>query len=370
MTRKTRKRPELRQPAISLDDAVEFAAADSHDMLGLTEDFPNQCREGLRLGDEIELDRSYQTEYNAIVGLGMGGSAIGSDLLTAIYADELRAPAATVRYYDLPRWVGERTLVFGVTYSGDTEETLSAFEQARRRGARVIGIASGGKMAQLCRDKRLPCVIVPGGQPPRASTGYLLMPMIAIAQRLGLIGDQSDARAECLELLDALSAEYGRHALHLPSDRHRPKELAGILFGKVPVIYGATPSLGAIAHRWRTQLNENAKVLAHANELPELDHNEIVGWQIGRDLLTRRAVVMLTDPHLPERMKRRLDITRDVLGALDINYQPTRGESPLARLMSAMYLGDFTSIYLAYLNGVDPYDIGPINELKRRLAEQ
>jgi len=370
MTRKTRKRPERLEPAISLDEAVAFSAADCHDMLGMAEDFPNQCREGLRLGDEVELDDRYRVDYNAIVGLGMGGSAIGSDLLAAVYEQELRAPAATVRYYDLPRWVGERTLVFGVTYSGDTEETLAAFDDARRRGARVIGITSGGKMAQVCRDNGLPCVIVPGGQPPRASTGYLLMPMIAIAQRLGLVGDQSEARAECLEVLDALSAEYGRHALHLPSDRHRAKELAGVLFGKVPVIYGATPALGTVAHRWRTQLNENSKVLAHSNELPELDHNEIVGWQIGRDLLTHRAVVVLTDPHMPDRMKRRLDITRDVLGALDINYQPTRGESPLARMMSAMYLGDFTSIYLAYLNGVDPYDIGPINELKRRLAEK
>lgn len=362
------KRPPREETPISLDEPESFAAVDAHDMLGMTEDFPNQCREGLRLGDEVELPDAYRGDCSNIVGLGMGGSAIGSDLLGAIYANELRAPTATVRHYELPSWVGPRTLVFAVSYSGDTEETLTAFEQARKRGARVIGITSGGALARMCADQGLPCVVVPGGQPPRASTGYLLMSLVAVVERLGLIGDQAAARQECLGLLEALSAEYGRHSLHLPADRHRAKQLAGLLHGKVPVIYGSTPMLGAVAHRWRTQLNENSKVLAHANELPELDHNEIVGWELGRNLLRHHCVVVLADPAMPERMARRLEITRDVLAAVDVHYERARGESALARALSAMYVGDFTSIYLAFLNGVDPFDIGPIDELKKRLA--
>jgi glucose/mannose-6-phosphate isomerase len=368
MARKQPPRPTRVEPAISLDESVDFAATDCKDMLGMTEDFPNQCREGLRLGDELKLDDSYRIEYNAIVGLGMGGSAIGSDLLGAIYADELRVPSVTVRDYRLPHWVGPRTLVVGVTYSGDTEETLAAFGEARTRGARVIGVTSGGEMARICGKDGLPCVIVPGGQPPRASTGYLLMSLVAVAERLGLIASQSEAREECLGILEAQSSEYGRHSLHLAGDRHRPKELAGLLFGKVPVIYGGTPGLGVIAYRWRTQFNENAKVFAHSDELPELDHNEIVGWQLGRKLLPHHCIVVLTDPAAPDRMKLRLDITRDVLG-VEVYQETARGKSSLARHLSAMYTGDFTSIYLAFLNGVDPFDIGPINELKKRLAE-
>jgi glucose/mannose-6-phosphate isomerase len=368
LARKQPPRPTLAEPAISLDEPVDFAAADCKDILGMTEDFPNQCREGLRLGDELKLDDSYRIKYRAIVGLGMGGSAIGSDLLGAIYANELRVPSVTVRNYDLPAWVGKDTLVFGVTYSGDTEETLSAFDEARARGARVIGVTSGGEMARLCSADGLPCVVVPGGQPPRASTGYLLMALIAISERLGLIDDQTQARQECLDLLEAQSAEYGRHSLHLPADRHRPKELAGLLLGKVPVIYGATPSLGVVAYRWRTQFNENAKVFAHSAELPELDHNEIVGWQFGRRLLPHHCIVALTDAAMGDRMRLRLAITRQVLG-VEIYQETARGTSSLARHLSAMYVGDFTSVYLAFLNGVDPFDIGPINELKRRLAE-
>jgi glucose/mannose-6-phosphate isomerase len=363
--RRTRIRTE---PAVSLDEPVNFAAVDSHDMLGMTEDFPNQCREGLALGDALDLDQSYRIDYNGIVGLGMGGSAIGSDLLAAIYHDELRVPAATVRNYSLPVWVNERTLVFAVSYSGDTEETLSAFAEARERGARVVGITSGGTLAARCKTEGLPCVIVPGGQPPRASTGFLLMSMLAVVEGLGLVGDQSAARQECLDILSAQSAEMGRHALHLPSDRHRAKELAGLLHGRFPIIYGSTPTMGVVAHRWRTQFSENAKMLAHSNELPEMDHNEIVGWELGRSQLRRRCVVVLMDPHMPARMKLRWDITRDVLGRIDIHQETARGNSSLARVLSVLYVGDYTTIYLAFLNGVDPFDIAPIFELKKRLA--
>lgn len=363
--RRTRIRTE---PAISLDEPVDVGAIDSHDMLGMTEDFPNQCRQGLALGDALALDQSYRIDYIGIVGLGMGGSAVGSDLLAAIYREELRVPMATVRDYAVPAWVGEGTLVFAVSYSGDTEETLAAFEQARKRGARVVGITSGGTLARLCKDAGLPCVIVPGGQPPRASTGFLLMSMLAVVEGLGLIGDQSAAREECLEILTAQSAELGRHALHLPADRHRAKELAGVVYGQLPIIYGSTPAMGVVAHRWRTQFNENSKMLAHANELPEMDHNEIVGWELGRSLLRHRCVVVLMDPHMSPRMKLRWDITRDLLGGLDIHHETARGTSSLARILSVMYVGDFTSIYLAFLNGVDPFDIAPIFELKKRLA--
>ncbi|HUT74782.1 MAG TPA: bifunctional phosphoglucose/phosphomannose isomerase [Armatimonadota bacterium] len=352
---------------IALDDPTGFKALDSRDMLAMTADFPAQCRTGLELGDALDLGDSYRVDYDGIVGLGMGGSAIGSDLLAAIYRAELSVPAATVRDYVLPAWVSERTLVFGVTYSGDTEETLAAFHEARRRGARVIGVTSGGEMARRCREQGVPCVIVPAGQPPRASTGYLLMSLVPVVERLGLIGDQAAARRECLDLLQAQAREYGPQS---PTAANRAKQLAELLQGRLPIIYGATPTLGVVAYRWRTQCNENAKTLALSHELPELDHNEVVGWELGRDLLPRRCVIVLTDPALPERMRLRLDITRDLLGAdVDVYREPARGESALARVLSAMYLGDFASLYLALLNGVDPFEIKPINELKRRLAE-
>jgi glucose/mannose-6-phosphate isomerase len=350
---------------VSLDEPDTFRALDCKNMLGMAMDFPSHCRKGLQLGDDIELDESYRIEYNAIAGLGMGGSAIGSDLVAAVYRDELRVPMTTVRDYSVPAWVGQRTLVFGVSYSGDTEETVAAFNHARKRGAKVIGIASGGELARICSGSGLPCVIVPGGQPPRASTGYLLMPMVAILERLGLIGDQASARQECLAVLEAQAQEYGPQSR---TDANRAKQLAALMHCKVPIIYASAPTFGVVACRWRTQLNENSKVLALSHELPELDHNEIVGWELGRNLLRRRCVIVLTDPAMSDRMRLRLDITRQLLGGLDIHQELARGDSALARVLSAMYVGDVTSIYLAFLNGVDPYDIRSINELKKRLA--
>jgi glucose/mannose-6-phosphate isomerase len=359
-------RPNSGVSAVSLDHPESFGPLDSHDMLGMAERFPDQCRAGLALGDQLSLPDAYRIEYDGIVGLGMGGSGIGSDLLAAICGAELRMPAVTVRDYSLPAWVGRRTLVFAVSYSGDTEETLAAFGEARDRGAKVIAVTSGGELARICEDAGLPCVIVPGGQPPRASTGYLLMPAIAILERLGLIGDQTAARRECLEILDAQAAEYGRSS---PAGANRAKEIAGLLHGKVPVIYAAAPGFGSVAYRWRTQCNENAKVLALSHELPELDHNEVVGWELGRSLLGRPCVIVLTDPALSERMQLRLRITRDLFGPeVEVHFEAARGGSMLARVLSVMYLGDAASVYLAFLNGVDPYGIRAIDELKERLA--
>ena len=354
-------------PAVSLDDPSSFKSLDSRGMLRMAEDFPAQCRKGLELGDALDFDDSYRIEYSALVGLGMGGSAIGSDLLAAIYRDELTVPPGTVREYALPAWVGERTLVFAVSYSGNTEETLAAFHQARRRGARVIGVTSGGELERLCKQDRVPCVVVPGGQPPRASTGYLLMPMVAIVERLGLIGDQSAARRECLDLLEAQAQEYAPQS---PAPANRAKQIAALMHGKVPIIYGSTPTLGTVAYRWKTQCNENSKVLAHADALPELDHNEIVGWELGREMLKQRCVIVLVDPGMSRQMQRRLDITQEVLGAdVEVHRETARGSSGLAKVVSAMFLGDCATLYLAFLNGVDPVEIKPIDTLKRRLAE-
>jgi glucose/mannose-6-phosphate isomerase len=336
-------------------------------MLAMAEDFPAQCQRGLELGDALQLDESYRVPYNGIVGLGMGGSAIGSDLLAAIYRAELSAPAVTVREYELPAWVGERTLVFAVSYSGDTEETLAAFHEARRRGARVIGVTSGGELARLCQAQGVACVIVPGGQPPRASTGYLLMSLVAVIERLGLIGDQAAARRECLGILQAQAGEYAPSSL---AAANRSKQLAEMMWGKVPIIYGSTPTFGVVANRWKTQCNENAKTLAHADAFPELNHNEIVGWELGRALVAKRCVIVLVDPALPPRMTLRLDVTQEVLGPdVEMQREVARGRFALARCLSAMYLGDFASLYLGLLNGVDPYEIKPINTLKQRLAQ-
>lgn len=353
-------------PTASLDDPAIYGALDSHDMLATVEDFPDQCRTGLALGDELNLPDAYRTEYSAIVGLGMGGSAIGSDLLADIYAEELGVPALTVRDYALPAWVGKGTLVFAISHSGDTEETLHAFEAARQRGAKVIAITKGGELARICAAHGVPHVIVPGGRPPRASTGYLLMPAVAILERLRLIGDQTAARRECVEILDAQTAEYGRNA---PASANRAKQLADLLHGRLPVIYAATPALGSAAYRWRTQCNENAKVLALSNELPELDHNEIVGWELGRGLAGDLRVVVLMDPGISDRMRMRVEITCEILAPdVDVHFETARGQSALARVLSAVNLGDFVSVYLAFLNGVDPHGIRAIDELKERLA--
>lgn len=343
---------------------VDRVARDPSGMLDLVLRLGETLAEGWELGRSASLpDRPARPR--AVVVLGMGGSGIGGDVLRTIVADRATFPVVVVRDYALPAFVGRETLAFACSYSGDTEETLTAFRAARDRGASVVAITSGGALARLATEGGVPLVRVPGGLPPRAALGYLFTPMLAVLQRWDLVGPLDAEVREAAEVLGGIAREMGPGG-----DDDLARLLAERLDGAVPLVYSAAPTLEAAALRWKTQFNENTKILAYANTYPELNHNETVGWaRTGQGV--RFGVVVLRDRRDRERLAQRVEITRALAlgGASSYDEVWTRGESLLARALSAILVGDLVSVYLAYRLGVDPTPVAVIDALKQRLTE-
>jgi glucose/mannose-6-phosphate isomerase len=349
---------------VDLDD-LEVLNVDRSGMVQLLLDFAEQVQAGERLGRSAELPRA--AKARAIVVAGLGGSAIGGDLLRSYVSPDCRVPISVNRHYILPAFVGPETLVCVVSYSGNTEETLSAFAEARSRGAPVLTITGGGQLADMATQAGVPVIRVGSGMPPRATLGYLFTPLLVVLSRLGLVPDQHAAIAETVELLRELAAQYRPG---VESFRNPPKELARQLYGKWPAVYGVQDFSDVVAYRWRTQFNENSKVLAVHHVFPELNHNEVVGWSGSHSLFNDVWVVMLRDHQEMDRIAQRIEITKSLLQekAAGITEVWAQGRSRLARTFSLLYMGDFTSYYLALLYGVDPTPVRMIDLLKERLA--
>lgn len=334
-------------------------------MFSLAEAFPSQCRDAFTLAEQVEPPETVRA-YRNIVVCGMGGSAAGGDLLGALLDEHGSIPLHTCRDYEVPNWVDESTLVFGCSYSGNTEETLSAVRQCLARECDVLCITSGGALADLARERRLPLVSIPGGQPPRTALGYLFVPLASLVARMGLLPAQD--WEELFTTLEGCRRDWGMES----ASRSNPaKRLAVRLYGKIPLLYGLGAWHSVVASRWKSQLNENSKCMAFANAFPELNHNEIVGWTLSETQASDRwAVVILEDGQESPRMQARARITRDLVrGKAETFTVTARGESLLTKMLSLVYLADFVSLYLAALYGVDPYEIAAIDILKKSLAE-
>jgi glucose/mannose-6-phosphate isomerase len=349
---------------VDLDD-LEVLQVDRSGMLDLLLDLPAQLQIGERLGQNADLPPA--ADMRAIVVTGLGGSSISGDLLRAYLHAECRVPIVVNRQYSLPAFVGPETLVCAVSYSGNTEETLSAFGEARARGAQLLAVTSGGQLAQMADDWHIPCVRVTAGMPPRTTLGYLFTPMLVVLARLGVVSDQKASVAEAIEVLRELGAQYRPG---IETFRNLPKALARDLHGKLPVIYGVQDFSDVVAYRWRTQFNENSKVLASHQAFPELNHNEVVGWQGPPTGAPEVWVVLLRDRQELGRIAQQIAITKAYLQerAEGITEVWSQGQARLARLFSLLYTGDFTSYYLALLRGVDPKPVEAIDRLKDRLA--
>ncbi|MDX2064566.1 MAG: bifunctional phosphoglucose/phosphomannose isomerase [Fimbriimonadaceae bacterium] len=338
-------------------------ALDPLGMLELIEDFPNQCRRALEIAQAVQLE-PLASRPNAVVLCGMGGSAAGGDFVKALFEAQSDIPFSVVREYDLPGYVGAGSLVFIASYSGNTEETLSAYAQTIARGASVIVVSSGGQATEWANRHGHPVITVPGGQPPRSALGYMMVPVIVACVALGLLPAQPFDAA--FAGLDRVSA-----ALGLTGDDPFARELAGAMHGRIGLAYGLGGYRSAIANRWRCQFNENAKYLLFVNGYPELCHNEIMGWVAANLQADRYAGVLLTDGQEPLRMKVRAEVTEQVIGTELVPFTRAEaiGDTLLERMLSLTYIGDWVSIYLARLNGVDPTQIANIDTLKDALAK-
>lgn len=347
-----------------LDDVKRSRACDPSGMLGVALGLPRQIREGWALGQSAKLPRLPKAPAHLVV-CGMGGSAIGGDLLAGYLAPTFPIPIIVVRGYEVPAFVGPRSVVIAASYSGSTEETLAAVAQAERAGAVVFAVTSGGTLAQTAQRAR---VVVPGGLAPRAALGYLMLPALAALERWKLAEPCAPEVEEAVRVLDEIAAECGPD---VPALQNPAKRLAEQLAGRVPAVYGASPGLEGAARRWKCQINENSKTLATWNTFPELNHNETVGWGAPAALAAHFTVVLLLDGTEAPRLLRRIRLTSDLaLGpAAGVHEVRARGKGRLARLLSLVFIGDLVSIYLAYLRGVDPSPVEIIDAIKQGLHE-
>ncbi len=347
-----------------LDQPEKCSSLDPHGMRGLIEGFPDQFRSAAT--NALSLRLSPPACVRTLIVAGLGGSAIGGDVVRSILGDSLRLPMLVSRDYKIPGCVDSTSIVFACSYSGNTEETLSAYDQACAAGSTVICITSGGLLAKRAHaDGRL-IVSIPGGMPPRAALGYSALALLGSMQAMGLTPDMKDALEETAALVASLAERYGAE---IPTDINPAKTLAISLFGRIAAIYGGSGLLDSAAARWRGQIEENAKNLALHHLLPEMNHNEILGWQCPKAPLRHVAVVFLRDSGDHPQIQRRFELTRRIVakGAASVHEVWSEGNSTMARIFSVLYLGDFVSLYLAFLNGVDPTRIDSIDYLKREL---
>lgn len=319
------------------------------------------------LGLNISLPDRYQKDYRNIVVTGLGGSAIGGDILRSYALSRCKIPVIVNRDYVLPSFVDERTLVLTVSYSGNTEETLSAYRQARQVGADIIVISSGGRLSDLAVADGCLTITVPGGMSPRAASGYLFCPLALVLEEMGLL---TGARAELQETLQVLEELRVQLNPEVTGDRNQARRLAAAMKNRIPLIWGSAGHSEIAALRWKTQINENAKAPAFCNAFPELDHNELVGFEEPAELLSRMIVVILRDADEHEQVKKRIRITGDIIrervaGIIEIE---ASGKSWLAKLYSLIYIGDYASFYLALEYGINPTPVQVIDYLKAELA--
>ena len=346
--------------AAALDDPAVRSRLDPQGMAGVLSRFPAQCREAqaLRPVPDVPLGPP-----RLVVVAGMGGSAVGGDLLSACAGDRLRVPVLTHRGYGLPAAAGPGTLVIAASYSGDTVEAVSAFEAALAAGTVVLAVTQGGRLGALAARHQAPLVRLPGGLPPRLALGYLFFPLLGILASAGLPTPPPTEVAEALEVVEALAVELGPAA---PAGKNEAKHLALEIGDRTPVAYGGQLT-GAVAYRWKTDIEENAKRLAVAGALPEMNHNEIEAWRAPE--AGRLHAILLRDRGEHPDIGRRFDLVRAVIGPVagGISEAWSRGEGRLARLLSLVYLGQWTSYYLALRRGVDPWAVPMLEEVKRRL---
>lgn len=329
-------------------------------------DFPEQVREAIAIGTSAPL-RLPVKRIRQIVLCGMGGSAIGGDLLRSYSAGELGLPFLINRAYTLPAFVGPDTLVIVASYSGGTEEAIACHREALRRKAPVLCITAGGGTEKLARSRKSPVIKIPGGLPPRAALGYAFFPLLLAFIRLGLLKDRPRDLRETLRMLDEKSHEYGKPDL----SSNRALQLASRLRSRLAVVYSSSERLDAVNTRWRCQVAENAKTLMFGNLFPEMNHNELVGWKVLGPVMRETEVLFLRDRSDHPRVQHRIELTKGIIA----RYTPrvteiwSEGTSLLARMFSLIALGDWVSFYLAILNGEDPTPIEVIDYLKHELSE-
>jgi glucose/mannose-6-phosphate isomerase len=353
---------------MNLDDLERFKQLDSLNMIGEIDNLPDQLGYAYQLG--LKHDLSDWKDLRHIVIAGMGGSAIGADLLAAYCASLSPIPVTVHRDYGLPLFArGAETLVICSSHSGNTEETLDAFEAARKAGCRIVVVTTGGELEKLAKENDIPVWTFDHAGQPRAAIGFSFGLLLAMFQRLGLIPDQKEA-------VDDAVAFMKRSQQHLKADviaaKNPAKRYAGQLMGRWITIVGAGMT-APIARRWKGQLNEIAKAGANFEILPEADHNTLAGTTNHQETLNAHTISLFLRPDSDHpRNRLRSDMTRQIfmLEGMNTDHVDARGKTPLAQMWTLIHFGDYMAYYLAMWYEVDPTPVQTLVEFKMAMAEE
>ena len=330
-------------------------------------EFPNNLSDALELGKNINLSHDY-ININNIVIAGMGGSAIGGDVVSVLEQDNINCPFIVRRGYELPKWVNERTLVICSSYSGNTEETLAALEDGLKKKAQIIGITTGGELGVTLKALGKDIISIPSGLQPRAALAFSFVPMVKILEKISIIKTNVHTWLE-----DSINALRNSRDLYSIESIENPTfELAQQVYKNIPIIYADNSTYGIAAMRLKGQLCENGKMLSYYNELPELNHNEIVGWENNANLFEHLFVLWLTDEIDNPRVKYRQEITQDILNETGIDQfvLEMTGNSFQERFLHMIHYGDWLSFWCAIAHCTDPSPVEKIDRLKEELMQR
>jgi glucose/mannose-6-phosphate isomerase len=350
--------------ATILDDIDRIKRIDKSDMLSFCVEASKHYNMAAKLAEKLSI--SYPKPQTIIMA-GMGGSAIGGELLKDWSRDRIGVPVEVCREYSLPAYADKSTLVLVVSYSGETEESLSVFLEALKRKCMIVCISSGGKLHEIAEKLNVPSLCVPPGMAPRATLPYMFMPMPILLKKLGLVSEVASEISETTRILKRVS---DANSPRKPLKENFSKTLASNIRGTVPVVYGFG-FYRAVAQRFKTQFNENSKIPAKWEYFPELDHNEIVGWEAVKELAKCFSVILIRDSDEPESFRHRIEATKELIHEQSVGMFEVQahGESSLAKMCSVICIGDFTSVYLAILRGIDPTPVKTISLLKEKIKK-
>ena len=349
-----------------LDNQETVKKVDSSNMLGDLAKTPDYCRDAIKRAKQVDVPKKV-TPRNIVI-VGMGGSAIGGEILHDWLRDTLPIPVEVCRDYVLPAYVNKDTLVLANSYSGNTEETLTAFLSAIKRKCTVLAVTSGGQLEAFCKKLHVPHVMIPAGLQPRVAVPYLFFPLPVLLEKLGILSNIEDELEEAIAVLEKGAKA---NAPTVPAGDNRAKQLAADLLGTIPVVYGFR-QYTSIAHRLKAQFNENSKVHSRSNVFPELNHNETVGYDAPEAISKQHSVILIRDTQEPSEIRNRIETTTDLVfgRANKVMEIMAQGKGKLAKMFSVLCTGDYASVYLAILQNKDPTPVKIIDRVKGELAKK
>jgi glucose/mannose-6-phosphate isomerase len=349
-----------------LDKPERVKEVDRSDMLDDLVKNPDYCRDAIKRARQVSAPEGVNPKH--VVVVGMGGSAIGGEILHDWLRNTLPIPIEVCRDYTLPAYVNKDTLVFVNSYSGNTEETLTAFLAAIRRKCTVTAVTSGGQLESFCKKLRVPNMIIPEGLQPRVAIPYLFFPLPVLMKKMGIISDIDNELEEAIQILERVAKA---NAPAVPTENNRAKQLATELVDTIPVIYGFR-QYSSIAQRLKTQFNENSKIPSKYEVFSELNHNETVGYEAPESLTKKLSIILIRDPQEPPEIRNRIETTTKLVfdRANKVLEIWAEGKGKLAKMFSVMCTGDFASVYLAILQNKNPTPVNIIDRVKSELAKK